>query len=50
MSLRAALAVLLAFVTLAAVGCGGYGNGGNGGTKPGGRHDDDVRRQRILEA
>ena len=36
MSLRAALAVLLAFVTLAAVGCGGYGNVGNGGTKPGG--------------
>ena len=37
MSLRAALAVLLAFVTLAAVGCGsGYGNGGGGGSNPGG--------------
>jgi hypothetical protein len=37
MSIRVVLAVLLAFVALAAVGCGGYGNDG-GGTKttPGG--------------
>jgi|1185.fasta_scaffold189993_1 hypothetical protein len=37
MSVRVALAVLLAFVALAAVGCGGYGNGGGGGgSNPGG--------------
>jgi hypothetical protein len=36
MSIRVTLAVLLAFVTLVAVGCGGYGNGGGGGSKPGG--------------
>jgi hypothetical protein len=34
MSIRVVLAVLLAFVALVAVGCGGYGNGG--GSKPGG--------------
>jgi hypothetical protein len=35
MSIRVCLAVLLAFVALVAVGCGGYGDDG-GGTKPGG--------------
>ena len=37
MTIRVVLAVLLAFVALAAVGCGGYGDDG-GGTKttPGG--------------
>ena len=34
MNVRVALAVLLAFVALVAVGCGGYGNGG--GSHPGG--------------
>jgi hypothetical protein len=36
MSIRVTLAVLLAFVALVAVGCGGYGNNGGGGSKPGG--------------
>jgi len=34
MNVRVALAVVLAFVALVAVGCGGYGNGG--GSQPGG--------------
>jgi|tagenome__1003787_1003787.scaffolds.fasta_scaffold12486451_1 hypothetical protein len=34
MSIRVTLAVLLAFLALVAVGCGGYGGGG--GSKPGG--------------
>jgi hypothetical protein len=36
MSIRVVLAVLLAFVALAAVGCGGYGDGGGTKTTPGG--------------
>src|SRR3954467_11931445 len=57
MSIRVTLAVLLAFLALVAVGCGGYGGGGGpetgGGTTgtaggDGARHDDDVRRERVL--